>query len=565
MESLGWGLGVLSRYSMPLWASLAVLLGWTTALTDGLSVWVAPSLERIGQDSPATSETTAVLRAARGEYESFQIAIKAPASGALTNAGVTVSDLGGPDGHVIPNTDIALFREQYVRVSTGSPNWGGSNQPLGPGWYPDALIPFVDPETGAAPAAAPIAAVPFAVSPGRNQVIWVDVFVPRDAVSGQYQGVFRVTSDQAAFTGNISLEVWNFTLPLKPSLKSSFLIWSAPTLAAARELLRNKVSPSKAPFCQRELIDRYGLVAVDLGFWSGADISHCTMRPAPPVEDLRKAAESATPGLFLYNYTADEIDRCPSLVAPLKQWARNLHSAGIRSLVTMAPTSELLDDGSGTGQSAVDIWAMLPVVYDGKAVSVAQARGKGDELWSYNALVQDAYSPKWQVDFAPINFRIQPGFISQSLGLRGLLYWRVDLWSQSPWTEANSPQFSIYPGEGMLVYPGSAVGLRGVAPSTRLKWIRDGVEDYEYVELLKKTDRAAWAKETAAAAGADWRRWTRNPADLESTRRQLGEALDQIAPDGAATGAPLLRRSAANDGVLRVITSTACSTENISP
>ena len=53
-----------------------------------------------------------------------------------------------------------------------------------------------------------------------------------------------------------------------------------------------------------------------------------------------------------------------------------------------------------------------------------QALAKGDSLWSYNTLVQDPYSPKWEIDFDPINFRIQPGFISQSLGPTGMLYWR---------------------------------------------------------------------------------------------------------------------------------------------
>ncbi len=40
-----------------------------------------------------------------------------------------------------------------------------------------------------------------------------------------------------------------------------------------------------------------------------------------------------------------------------------MHAAGIANLVTMTPTPELLDDGSGTGRSAIDIWVVLPVMY----------------------------------------------------------------------------------------------------------------------------------------------------------------------------------------------------------
>ncbi len=518
-----------SRVSLAFLAVLGLLLTGTTALTDGLNVWVVSSLQRIGLDDPAGSTSSATLHAARGEYESFQIGIKAPAVSQLTNVNVDVTDLSGPDGQVIPKSNVALFREQYVHVATGSPDWHGANRPLGAGWYPDALIPFVDPQTGQSLSGAPLTAVPFNLQAGHNQPIWVDVFVPREAQAGRYQGVFKVTCDQGAFAGNITLNVWNFTLPLKPSLKSSFLVWSAPNLPAIQELLRNRLNPSKSPPDQQPvLIDSLGLASADLGFWSGADISHCTMTPAPSPARLTRALSAQAPGLFLYDYTADEIDRCPSLFEPLKQWARNLHQAGVDNLVTMAPVTDLLDDGSGTGRSAVDIWVMLPVVYDHNSKNVLAAQAKGDEIWSYNALVQDSYSPKWQIDFAPINFRIEPGFISQSLGLKGLLYWRVDLWPQDPWNEVDIPGYSGHPGEGMLVYPGAKVGIQGVAPSMRLKWLRDGVEDYEYVELLKKAGQGAWALQVAAEVGADWSHWTRDPNALELARQKLGDQLDQV-------------------------------------
>src|SRR5690606_26710671 len=125
------------------------------------------------------------------------------------------------------------------------------------------------------------------------------------------------------------------------------------------------------------------------------------------------------------------------------------------------------DDGSGSGRSAVDTWVVLPKQYDANPGLVNQALQKGDEVWSYNALMQDQYSPKWQVDYAPINFRIQPGFINQSLGLSGLLYWKIDEWPADPWNNVQNMNIGGYGyrGEGMLVYPGAQVGIAGVAPS----------------------------------------------------------------------------------------------------
>ncbi len=509
-------------------ALVGLLLVCATTVADGFSVWVVPSLRRVVPDDPAGPESFASLQAARGEYESFQIAIKAPAGGGLSNVNVTVSDLVGPGGFVIGQSHITLYREKYVYVRRGSPDKGGANRPSGAGWYPDALIPFADPKTGQSLSGAALTAAPFDVESGKNQPIWVDVFVPRDAAAGMYEGTYTVTCDEGIFTGRVTLEVWNFTLPLRPSLKSSFLLWKATDTSSIEELLRNKLSPAKTPPSQqRGLIDRFGLSSADLGFWSGADISHCSMQPAPTLDRLKKALAAHAPDLFLYNYTADEIDRCPALLAQVKHWARILHQAGVRNLVTMAPKADLLDDDSGSGRSAVDIWVLLPVLYDRNVSAVLAAQGKGDDVWSYNSLVQDSYSPKWLIDFSPINFRIQPGFISQSLGLKGLLYWRVDLWSADPWNEVNSREFPQYPGEGMLVYPGTTVGIEGVAPSMRLKWLRDGVEDYEYIELLKEAGAGAWALQVAGEVGGSWDRWTRDPQQLETSRRQLGIALSR--------------------------------------
>jgi hypothetical protein len=459
---------------------------------------------------------------------------------------VAVSDLTDSSGHSIARTNLALFRERYVHVTKSSPDWHGRNRPLGAGWYPDGLIPFVDPETGATPAAQHLRAAPFQVAAGTNQPIWVDVFVPRTAAAGHYKGSFLVTSGQGSAAGEIALDVWNFTLPPKPALKSAFVVMQAPKAAVARALLRNKVSPlSVDPHEARDLIDHFGLASSNLGLWSGADVSRCTMSPAPAPAGIAAAVSNYPPDLSLFDFLADEVGGCTSLYPQIRKWSLAMHRAGVKTLITMAPVPELLDDGSGSGRSAVNIWVLLPEMYDKAANRIPQALAKGDEVWSYNTLVQDAYSPKWEIDFAPINFRIQPGFVSQSLNLTGLLYWRVDRWSPDSWNNVNNAgTFSSnnYPGEGTLVYPGQEVGTREAAPSMRLKWIRDGVEDYEYVALLKKAGCGTWALQVAGSVGPDWTNWTRDPKALEAARRQLGEKLDALAGEAAGQRPPRSRQ-----------------------
>ncbi len=370
------------------------------------------------------------------------------------------------------------------------------------------------------------------VPAGQNQPFWVDLFVPRDTPSGTYHGAFVVISDQGTASGEFTLEVWDFELPLKPSLNSAFGIEKRDTLPNLIELLKHKVMPIDVePSDERELIDNWGLTSTNLGFWSGAYYSHCTIEStAPPTAEVQARAAQHQPDLLLYNYTADEIDEClPGILPYIQDWGQQLHAAGIPQLITMTPAAELLDDGTGTGRSLVDLWVMLPKMVDEAPGQVAAALAKGDQVWFYTALVQDDYSPKWLIDFAPINYRI-PALINQSLGLTGTLYWSVDHWSDDPWNDVQT--FSIdgssYPGEGMLVYPGEPLGMSTFVPSVRLKWIREGVEDYEYVQQLKNLGYGAEALAIIQPIAADWTHWTLEATELEAVRLELGEYLEAV-------------------------------------
>jgi hypothetical protein len=512
-------------------------LGTSTEAVTGPNVWAVGSMVRVGRsDAPGTT-VDAEIHAAGGEYESFQLVVQGPPGG-LTGGNVTLSALAGPSGATIAASDVALFREQYVTVTSSSPDWGGSNRPLGAGDYADGLIPFVDPSTGKSlyGSTASVVAAPFSVAAGENQPIWIDVYVPPGTPRGAYSGTYSVSSDQGTASGKVVVDVWGFTLPAKPALKSSFLFWNSVPQAAHEELLRNKLDPLGVPASeQASLMSQYGLQSDGLPFFSGADVGNCTMSAAPSVASIQASAAAQAKGLYLYAYSADEIGNCTNLYPTVQAWGLALHEAGVDNLVTMAPVQQLFDDGSGKGRSAVDDWTVLPVEYVNSTAIIKQALAKGDHVWSYNTLVQDAYSPKWEIDFLPLDFRIQPGFISAALSMTGILYWRVDQWSPDPWTNVNNAgtySSSNYPGEAQLLYPGQDVGIAGAAPSMRLKWLRDGVEDYDYVALLQQAGKGAWAVQQAATVAPDWTNWTRSPTALEAVREALGNALDQMGSQG---------------------------------
>lgn len=493
--------------------------------------WTASSLVRIGETDPPQRAPALEIRAARGETESFQIAIHASQAG-LVNVNVTFTDLTGPSHSTIPKSAFALYREHYVTVSKSSPDLGGANRPLGPGRYADALIPFVDPETGRPPAPARLRAVPFSVAPNTNQPIWVDVVVPREAAAGTYSGHFTVTSDRLSVTQTVTLQVWNFTLPARPALRSFFPYGNGDsgTPAQNRELLRHRLGPAFVPPAdQRAMIDTLGLGQRSLLYWGGDCKS---MGPPPSVDAIREKMALQEPDLYVYNYSVDDILGCKDIYNDIVAWAKNLHAAGVDQLITVPPITELSDDGTGSGRSAVDIWTMVPSHFESHAASIAKALAKGDRVWSYNALVLDSYSPKWQMDYPPPNWRLQPGFLNAKMRATGLLYWKVDRWSQDPWNDVNNTgAFAAdknYPGEGMLVYPGADAGLVGVAPSMRLKWLRDGVDDFDYIQMLRDAGLGDWAEGVGDGIARDWRRWSRDPIAIENARRQLGEQLDRL-------------------------------------
>jgi Domain of unknown function (DUF4091) len=521
---------------------------------SGPVVWAVPALTRVARDAAAGNQREMELWAARGEYESFQVVVHAPARG-LKNVNVAISDLMGERGR-ITKASLALYREHYLQITRGSPDRGGTNQPLGPGWYPDALIPFAT-NSGTSLRPATLRAVPFDLAPSTNQPIWIDVFVERETLPGRYSGTVTVTSDEGKAAVSVTVNVWNFELPLRPSLLSAFNIYndtsSNPRGFYGDEkqnqelLLRHKIMPvSVDPRYERQFMQQYGLSISRVEYFQHATYGNCKQPPAPSVADLMSLKAKHQPDLPLYLHMGDEISDCPNIFPILKQWARNGREAGLIPLLTAVPLPELRDDGSGGGRSVADIWVLLPRQFVSNAADVSAALKKGDHVWSYTAIVQDDFSPKWEIDFRPINYRIF-GFLNQSAGATGLLYWSVNSWvigpTNDPWNnmsyiEGGKP---TPPGEGWLVYPGAQVGSDSFVPSMRLKWVRKSVEDFEYVEILKKLNRGDWAVGLVKTVAADWAHWSQDPEAVESVRRQLGAEIDRISagqktPQGLATG-----------------------------
>ena len=81
-----------------------------------------------------------------------------------------------------------------------------------------------------------------------------------------------------------------------------------------------------------------------------------------------------------------------------------------------------------------------------------------------------------------------------------------------------------------MIYPPSPIGSTEPAPGIRLKALRDGIQDYEYVQILNGLGQAAFVNSVIQPIATNWNNWTHDPNALEGARIQLGQQLNQLSP-----------------------------------
>ncbi|MFH1071230.1 MAG: hypothetical protein V1794_16555, partial [Candidatus Glassbacteria bacterium] len=158
---------------------------------------------------------TVSLHAARGEYVSFQLVMENFTDSTLKDLIVEMKPFAGPSGGL--GFDPELFLEWAVEVKEHSTGYERGN--LGPGWYPDALIPLGLLQQDVS--RLDRLSYPLELPDFRNRIdsqkfllVWVDQFVPLENVpAGQYESEISVRCGAERRSLPVKLTVWNFAVP----------------------------------------------------------------------------------------------------------------------------------------------------------------------------------------------------------------------------------------------------------------------------------------------------------------------------------------------------------------
>jgi len=236
------------------------------------------------------------------------------------------------------------------------------------------------------------------------------------------------------------------------------------------------------------------------------------------------------PKVVFYTYLKDEPND-EEAYHYVQRWGRAIREAKSVVKVMVVEQTWTQNESWGDLYGAIDIWCPLFPLF--KTESAAKRQALGETIWTYTALCQQDRTPWWHTDFPLLNYRV-PTWIAWRYRMRGLLYWGgMSYWRdvEDPWIEPGTldrrdrnPKL-MYNGEGSLVYPGRAVGYDGIAPSLRVKALRDAIEDYEYLAILERLGRAEEAERLIEPLAESWFQWETNPKAYLKAREQLAEIV----------------------------------------
>jgi hypothetical protein len=176
-----------------------------------------------------------------------------------------------------------------------------------------------------------------------------------------------------------------------------------------------------------------------------------------------------------------------------------------------------------------------------KAIRAEQAKG-GEMTW-YISCDQIYPQPNYFID-APAMDPVMVPWITESYRMTGFLYWAANFWTETPNPWLDPVTFIsgflcsdgyVLNGEGSFVYPGDYVkrytgqpDVAGPVSSLRFELLREGIEDYDYIQMLKEAGDKEFADSIVSKLVIDVSTFSRNREDLYAARKAMAQRLETI-------------------------------------
>lgn len=233
-----------------------------------------------------------------------------------------------------------------------------------------------------------------------------------------------------------------------------------------------------------------------------------------------------------------------------RKWAHLVHEAAgddVAFLVTRTPVPNADHPEWGTLRGHVNNFSIHGNHLNNPDVkkAILEEQAKGGEMTWYISCDQGYPQPNYFIDAPALDLVMVP-WITSRYGMDGILYWAMNFWSQTPnpWLDASTFHSGflcsggwVLNGEGSLFYPGDDTerytgqpNVEGPVSSLRFELLREGIEDYVVLSMLKKSGDEEFAKRLVSSLVVDVSAFSRNLKELYLARETMARRLQGTNP-----------------------------------
>ena len=461
------------------------------------------STRKIRRDAPYNYDVNTHdqihISAAGNEHESFQVLV-VPLWADINDLTVEFTDLTGPSGYTIAKTNLVWYSVEYTETT----------KDLYPveyiGYWPDPLrkSDYLTNHQTTVP-------MNWCLRP-----LWITLYVPKSACPGDYTGTVRIKSASGQSRDmTLHVKVRNFALPFRPYFKTAFRNpVNMETLTAHRMGRANSGNdnviierPNGSIYLNKAHINKQfnanlplglGTQAIRSKYW-GYNATNYKLTVIPEGSTKPETRTFPMYGTEHLGYVSqfhkewwDYIkqrnleDVCFSYVmdepAPSNYSNMNLL---LNTIATVDPSIRTVVPGVPRPGDSLSDFKNLKIMCPGLSSYdphlAAQGKAAGKESWWYVCFGPKKPYPNLFIDYPSIDHRIIM-WMSWKYGVEGFLYWQMQNWVRNPWKDPET--YASAHGDGCLYYPPLVNGE--IVITIRLENFRDGIDDYDYLAILKK-------------------------------------------------------------------------------